>query len=133
MNRDRIRAAVSETLNKTFWLNDHQMHIKRHSRHSFDRRRHQGTHRNVRHKSPIHHVDMDPIGARFLRFYDLLAKPREIRRQNRRRNFELSLACHIFPCRETSIWPLPTRAVFSWPQPASMSSPRRTRTLLPIA
>ena len=43
---------------------------------------------NVRHKMPVHHVEMDPVGAGGVDRADLFAEPGKIRRQDRRRDDE---------------------------------------------
>ena len=43
---------------------------------------------NVRHEMPVHHVEMDPVGAGRIDRADLFAQPGEIRRQDRGRDDE---------------------------------------------
>jgi hypothetical protein len=47
-----------------------------------------GTVGNVGDEMPVHHVEMDPVGARGIDRTYLFAQPGEIRRQDRRRDDE---------------------------------------------
>ncbi len=38
-----------------------------------------GAHAQIRNEVPIHHINVNAVGARLLRFSDLLAQPTEIR------------------------------------------------------
>ena len=65
---------------------DHQMNIERLRGMAPQRADRGGPHGDVRHEMAVHHVDMDPVGAGGIDRAHLLAEPREIRGEDRRRN-----------------------------------------------
>ena len=63
VNEEMIGAGLGKGGEIAFRLDDHQMHIERLLRvasHRFDNRRPE---RDIRHEAPVHHIDMDPVGA----------------------------------------------------------------------
>jgi hypothetical protein len=67
---------------------DHQMHVEDFPGHRPDRRHHRRTESDVGHEMPVHHVDMDPVGARFIDRAHLLAEPGEIGGEDGRRDMK---------------------------------------------
>ncbi len=84
MDREAIRARLGEGLEIGVDRRDHQMHVERLSGVRAQRLHHRGADRDVGDEMPVHHVDMDPVGARRVDRAHLLAQPREVGGQDRR-------------------------------------------------
>ncbi len=88
MNRDVIAAGFCERLEILIARRDHQVRVKN----LFGVRAHRlddvGAVGNVGNEMPVHHVEMDPVGAGGIDGADFLAQFGEVRRQNRRRDDE---------------------------------------------
>jgi hypothetical protein len=63
LDRDDVGAGTGEFRNVPLGLHDHQMHVQRLGRDRSKRLNDQGTDGDVRHKTTIHHVHMDPIST----------------------------------------------------------------------
>ena len=84
MDDQMVGAGAGEIVEVTLGLDDHQMDIDRLLRrlaHGLDDDR---ADRDVRHKAPVHDIDMDPVGSRPIDGAHLLGEPAEIGRQDRR-------------------------------------------------
>jgi len=82
MHRDGRGAGARKRIEIPIGVGDHQVHIERQGSDPLDRRHHERTHGDVRHKVAIHHVDMNEPGAATDRRQHLFAQTREVRRQN---------------------------------------------------
>ena len=67
-------------------LADHQMHVERHAGDPLQRGDDRRADRDVRHEVPVHHVDVNQVGAASFDPRDLVGQPREIGREDRRRD-----------------------------------------------
>ena len=95
-------------------LDDHKMHIERLlcvASHRFDNHR---SERDIRHKTTIHDIDMDPVGAGRIDGANFVGEMPEIRRQDRRcddnRFCNFPLARAVIVARLSTrlkLWPLP--------------------------
>src|SRR5271154_6726524 len=65
-----------------FRFDDHQVYIERLCCRATHRVHDRRTERDVRHKSAVHDIDMDPIGAGFVDCPDFLSEPEQIGGQN---------------------------------------------------
>ncbi len=90
MHGDDVGASFGEGLDEGIARRDHQMHVEDLLRVWAERRDDVGADGDVRHEMPVHHVDMDPVGARLVDRAHLLAEPREIGRQDRRGDDDVS-------------------------------------------
>jgi hypothetical protein len=91
MHGDDVAARIGEGCQERIARLDHQMAVEDlvgAVAHSLDDRRAEG---DVGHVVPVHHVEMNPVGAGFDNRLDLVAKSGEIGRQHRRRDDGL---CH---------------------------------------
>ncbi len=88
MHRDVIAAGLGEGLKIRVAGRDHQVRVED----LFGVRAHRlddvGAVGNVGHEMPVHHVEMDPVGAGLVHGADLFAQFGEIGRQDRRRDDE---------------------------------------------
>ncbi len=82
MGGNHIRTGLGKCLDIRINRSNHQMHIH----HRFDMRPDRGTgcraKCDIRHKMPIHDVDMNPIGAFCLNTADFFSKVGKIRRED---------------------------------------------------
>ena len=88
MHRDVIAAGFRERLEIGIAGRDHQMRVEDLLRVRPQRLDDVGTVGDVRHEMPVHHVEMDPVGAGRVDRADLVAEFRKVRRQDRRRDDE---------------------------------------------
>ena len=88
MEADDRRAGLGEVRHDAVDRLHHQMHVDRHRRVRLDRRADQRADREVRNVMVVHHVEVDEVGAGGDDRAHLLAQPREIGGQERRRNPE---------------------------------------------
>jgi len=86
MDEQMISAGSGEVVEVVLGLDDHQMHVDRLRCRFAYRFDDNWPDRDVRHKAPIHHIDMDPISPRRVDGSDLIGEPAEIGRQDRRGN-----------------------------------------------
>ena len=86
MHGDAVGAGLGEGLQIGIDRRDHQMHVERLFGVGPQRLHHRRADGDVGHEMAVHHIDMDEIGARRLDRLDLGAQPREIGRQDRRRD-----------------------------------------------
>src|SRR6478736_174121 len=95
MNADRISTRSSKCLDVALGLDDHQVDVDVYLGRLPHRVHDHRTERDVGYEATIHHVDVDPVGAREFRFLYLFGQPSEVRAQDRRGNPELSsgVAC----------------------------------------
>ena len=84
MHQQMIGAGLGEIVEVTLGLDDHQMDVDRLCRRLAHRGDNDRADRDVGDKPPIHHVDMDPVGAGPVDRPHLVAEPAEIGRQDRR-------------------------------------------------
>ena len=88
MHRDVIAAGLGEGLEIGIARRNHQMRVED----LLGVRPHRlddiGAVGNVGDEMPVHHIEMDPVGAGRIDGADLFAQPGEIRRQDRRRDDE---------------------------------------------
>ena len=80
MHQDVIGARLREILDIALRLDDHQMHVERLLRRFSDALDDQGADGQVRHKTTVHDIDMDPVGAGLVDRPHLLIQSAEIRR-----------------------------------------------------
>src|SRR5919109_3741864 len=86
MNRQHRCAGGREIIEVLLGLDDHQMDVqgkRSQLAHSLYYLRTEG---KVRHEAPVHDVNVDPVRACFRDHRDLVAQPREVGAQNRRRD-----------------------------------------------
>ena len=88
MHRDVIAAGLGEGLKIGIGWRDHEVRVKDLLAVRADRLDDVGAIGNVGHEMPVHHVEMDPVGARRVHGADFFAQFGEIRRQDRRRDDE---------------------------------------------
>ena len=62
---------------------DHQMHVEAFLRHWPDGLDDRHTERDIGHEMPVHHVDMNPVGAPLINPTHFIAQPGEIGGENR--------------------------------------------------
>ena len=86
MHCDDVGAGLGEGLEIGIAGRDHQVYVERLLGDGADRLHHRGADGDVGHEVPVHHVDMDPVGAGGLDCADFIAQLGEIGRQNRRRD-----------------------------------------------
>ena len=84
MDEQMIGAGLGEIVEIMLGLDDHQMDIDRFRRRLAHRLDDDRADRDVRHKAPVHHIDMDPVGAGAVDRAHLVGEPAEIGRQDRR-------------------------------------------------
>ena len=88
MHRDVIAAGLGEGLEIGIARRDHQMRVEDLLGVRAHRLDDVGAEGNVGDEMPVHHVEMDPVGAGGIDGADLFAQSGEIRRQDRRRDDE---------------------------------------------
>jgi hypothetical protein len=88
MHGDDVGASLGEGFEIRVARRDHQMHVDGFFGQRPQRLDDRRADRNVRHEVPVHHVDMDPVGAGRLDRAHFLAEPREIGRQDRGCNYQ---------------------------------------------
>ena len=86
VDREIVDPRLREGRHEMLRVGDHQMRIEGDLRQGPDRRDDGGPHREVRHEVPVHHVDVEQVGARVRGFLHLFAEPVEPRGQDRRRD-----------------------------------------------
>ena len=85
VDRHHVGAGVDERLEVAIGLHDHQVHVERQRRGLAERFHHRHANGDVRHEVPVHHVDVNLIGAATRRGRDFGAEVREVRGENRGR------------------------------------------------
>src|SRR5437588_652372 len=93
VEREHRRARRREGLEVALRLEHHQVHVDRLVREPAQCFDHVGTEREIRHEPSVHHVDVQPIGARRQYLTHLLREAREIGRQDAGRDAD---AVHSF-------------------------------------
>jgi hypothetical protein len=83
MNNKSIRARLLKGLEVPLWLNNHEVNIEECIGAGFKSLNHIGTERYRRNERSIHDIDVEPISPRSDHIIHLLAKPRDIRGQDR--------------------------------------------------
>ena len=63
MDGDDVRAGLGEGIQEQIDRRDHQMDVERLFAVRAQRFHDRGADRQVRHEMPVHHVDVDPVGA----------------------------------------------------------------------
>jgi hypothetical protein len=89
MHRDAVGAGLGEVRDVPLGALDHQMDVQVPARAvdlTGERLDDRGAHAERRHEVAVHHVDVDRARARGEHGADLLAQPREVRGQDRRRH-----------------------------------------------
>ncbi len=86
VDSDNVRARIGKSLQPIVDRGNHQMDIKGLCRVRTQRLHDVRPDGNIGHIMPVHHVDMDPVAARFINCADFLAQPREIGGEDRRRD-----------------------------------------------
>ncbi len=86
VNRDVVGSGLDKRLDMFFRLHDHQVHIKGQPGHAARRLDDERPHRDGRHKTPIHDINVNLVSAACLGFGDLLAQPGKIGSQDRWRD-----------------------------------------------
>ena len=81
---DDVGAGVGKRLEIGIAWRDHQMHVEHFLGVRAQRLHHAGADRDIRNEMPIHHVDVDPIGAGVIDRAYLFAELGEVGGQNRR-------------------------------------------------
>src|SRR5580698_9041328 len=81
-----IRTCLGKGGEMPLWFYNHQMNIERLARAASKRFNNNRAKRYVRYEPSIHYVDMNPVGAGIVDRPNLFGKPREICRQDRRRD-----------------------------------------------
>ena len=84
-----LAPAFDECFEVARGLRNHQMRIERQPGYLAHRFQHRHADREVRHEMPVHHVEMNQVGAGLFDPANLFAQAREVGGQNRRRNFVL--------------------------------------------
>ena len=84
MDQQVIGAGLGEILEIMFGLDHHQVDIDRFCRRLAHRGDHHRADREVGNEPPIHHIDMDPVGAGAVDRAHLVGQAPEIGRQDRR-------------------------------------------------
>ncbi len=82
MYGDDVGPRLGEALEIGIGRRDHQMHVENLPGRRPDRLHDRRAEGDVGHEMPVHHVDMDPVGARLVDGPHLVAEPRKIGRQN---------------------------------------------------
>ena len=86
MKGDDVRPRARKALDVRLGVLDHQMHVKDRLGHLAQALDHTCAHRDVRHKRPIHHVNVDVLCSRLLDAAYLCPEIRKIRREDGRCN-----------------------------------------------
>ena len=90
MNGNPIGARIQVPVKLLKRVGDHKMHIERNLRDLLQLGNEGDAQRKVGHKMAIHHIDVDEIGASTLEHADIMFEVHEIRRQNGRRNLDVT-------------------------------------------
>ena len=86
MKGNDVRSRTCKALDVCLGVLDHQMHVKDRLGHLAQTLDHTCTHRDVRHKRPVHHIDVDVLCSRLLDAAHLCPEIRKIRREDGRCN-----------------------------------------------
>ena len=86
LNEEVIGPRFGKRVEVAFGLDHHEMQVDGLFGRPPDRLYHDRTDGDIRHEPAVHHVDMNPIGARRVDGAHLFAKPRKIGRQDRWRD-----------------------------------------------
>lgn len=78
-----ISACFFEVINVLFRFYNHQVNIERLLRNSLHRFYHGQPKRNIRNKSPIHNITMNPIGFTAIEHFNFIPEAKEVSRENR--------------------------------------------------
>jgi hypothetical protein len=84
VDRDDVGAGLGKGLEIGIAGRDHQVHVEHLFGVRAQRLHHVGTDGNIGHEVPVHHVDMDPVGAGGVERTHFLAELGEVGGQNRR-------------------------------------------------
>ena len=84
MDGDDVGAGLGEGVEKSVDRRNHQVDVERLGAVRAKRLHHGRADRQVGHEMPVHHVDVDPVGARCVDRANLLAQLGEIGGQDRR-------------------------------------------------
>ncbi len=86
LDHDVVGARLDEVVDQPFGLDDHQMHVEGQGGGAPHRLDDQRAHGDVRHEPPVHHIDMNPVGAARLHRLDLIGEIAEVGREDRWRD-----------------------------------------------
>ena len=81
MHQDVVGTGVGERRDERIDRRDHQMHVERQRGVRAQALQDRRAEADVRHEMPVHHVEMQPVGARRLDRRHLVAQSREIGRK----------------------------------------------------
>jgi hypothetical protein len=84
MDGDDVGARRGEGIEEIIDRRDHQMNVEGQGRMGTQRVYHHRADGQIGHEMPVHHVDMDPVGARRLDAAHLFTQLREVGAQDRR-------------------------------------------------
>ena len=84
VDRQDIGPGVAKRLQPWIDRRDHQMHVERQGRMRPDRLYDVWPQGDVGHEMPVHHIHMNPVGARRLQRADFFAQPRKVAGEDRR-------------------------------------------------
>ena len=86
MDGDVVGAGLGERIEEIVDRRDHEVYVERLLGVGAKRLHHGRADRQVGHEMAVHHVDVDPVGARFVDRPHVLAKLREVGGQDRGRD-----------------------------------------------
>lgn len=84
MDRDDVGASVRKRLNIFLRFDNHEVNVDRVFRRSSDGFDDRGANRDVRHKTAVHDIDVDPVGSRLVHGLDFSLQKAKISRKNGR-------------------------------------------------
>ena len=88
MTVHKIRTCLAEALYIAQGSVNHQMDVQKGLCRFPDRGKDRQPKRNILHKRPVHHIEMDRICSAGCNICDLLPEPGKVRRKDRRRDFD---------------------------------------------
>ena len=95
VNGDDVRTRLCKVCNSQLRFHDHQVRIQNLVRDRSQGINNQRANGDVRHKSTVHDVDVDPFRAGFVHRSDFLAERRKVRRQDGRGNDDGILVARV--------------------------------------
>src|SRR5215468_6791882 len=78
VDKKRVGASADKFFNKKIGIRNHQVHYKGKTSHAPHRTDYWRSHRDVRDKVPIHHIDVDAVYSRTFGLSDLFAQACEV-------------------------------------------------------
>jgi hypothetical protein len=88
MHRNDVRPGLGECLNILLGFDDHQVYVDHLSRRRTNRFHNRRANRDVGHETPVHDIDVNPIGASFIDRLDFSRKAAKISGKDRGGNSE---------------------------------------------